>query len=82
MKVEELRKWLTTASTTNGPIPNCIALTELQVHELMGDIDRKRRAGVTAPADSELGIELSKIRDRLNVLENTLSAVSKALTGS
>jgi regulator of replication initiation timing len=59
MKLERLRAWVSE-----------------EARELLDDIDAPSRWRMgTAPADSPLGIELSKIRDRLNKLETQVPPV-------
>lgn len=80
MKLSELRKW---ASAHDGG-RQVAAIDIKEMRELVADIDaellrccaRGRAEGgqcveTKAPADSELGVELFKIRDRLNSLEET-----------
>lgn len=74
-RCSEVRAVLTildeTASANDVPEMNTgeRKMAEARAERMPEDAFRSGAVRVTAPADSELGIELSKIRDRLNKLE-------------
>jgi hypothetical protein len=66
MNQSELRGWV-----RNSFGPRTLTLDDAT--ELVADIDGALGSARTAPADSPLGVELSKIRDRLNALEKNVA---------